>query len=470
MTNLYQSVIMMIIMLGQHHRYGKVNSEVLPEVVLSTEDKSLPESRSLVELNIDGYLHAVRSNIIATLKYHDAAKNYSALSHELNVDLFLNGYWQQFMSNPTIPVMVILVDFAMKQFGNVFGAYLTHVSCGEIAGAHEIVIDLKPRDIRVENGPTAVSDLFFETSRPPIFVHPNPATSMQEATIINYKNSGCMTYKKNKPYYHPFPWLSYFPVDKMIPSFRRIVLPAMDAVITRLMTLNDIRTVMLLPQRMKTHIIENRPKLHEMIDTPNLRTILTSSEKRNLPIWPDVSIHFRCSDNLFWDRMGLTPFRYILSAIPNDAKYIFIATESTKDANMFHICSPVLQELVKLIQQQVPLARVVVRAGGNEAALFIVLAQLIYSPVAICSASTFCFHVAAARNQGTLFIPNAKGVFYSQEINCCDTIRTMVGSYTISKWVLPDAMKIDKTNANKFSGDHFVNILHNVSYPFYSWT
>ena len=362
-----------------------------------------------------------------------------------NAERFMNKYWANFSSDSNIPVMVIIVDYNMKQIGNMLGLYMSQVACGELAGAHEIVIDIqdfrKGEVLRKSNKRRGViGGIFFDESRPPIYVNPSPAINMDTA-ILNFQHGECILYKKQIAKLNPkmvcCPWLTFFPITKMVPSYRRIVKPAMDRAMDHLFRLNKLNTTLFFPE--KLIVTEGRPaEPHGMIDKPLLAPVA------GLPLWPDVTIHVRCSDNVAYLRMGLTPFRFILSSIPTNAKYIFIASEASENTKNYHLCGPILQELHSLVIKQHPTAYVVLRTGGNDVSMFIALAMFINSQTIICSASTFCLHFAISRSTGKAILPNNRGVFYSQIINCCGTIETIPNSYTISDWRLPNGFRCVK--------------------------
>ena len=190
---------------------------------------------------------------------------------------------------------------------------------------------------------------------------------------------------------------------------------------------------------------------HKVTDTPTLKNILDETTQQSLPFYPDVTIHWRCSDNVFFGRMGLTPYRFIIDRLPNDAKYVFITTEASyynisnadeepsekEKSRNHHLCVPIIAELVRCIRQRLPEAHVVVRAGGNPETMFLTAAMLVHSKVTFCSESTFCFHFATAKPAGKLFLPADNGIFYGTNLNCCGDdaiIETMTDAFPITDW------------------------------------
>ena len=161
-----------------------------------------------------------------------------------------------------------------------------------------------------------------------------------------------------------------------------------------------------------------------------------------LPFYPDVTIHWRCSDNLFFTHMGLVPYRFIVDRIPADAKYVFIVTEAsygqghTRQSRSSGLCVPIIDGLVAQIRGRAPHAHVVVRAGGGGDSLFVTIAMLVHSPIAFCSSSTFCYHFSVIRTSGKLYLPTDAGYFYGVNLNCCGgVVETMMDSYSITDWV-----------------------------------
>ena len=227
-------------------------------------------------------------------------------------------------------------------------------------------------------------------------------------------------------------------------------------------TFNINSTTLLLPSNLEfEHHRNSKPRkgnrkveeYHKIIDTPNLKNVLINQTQLALPFYPDVTIHWRCSDNIFFDRMGLTPYRFIIDRLPDDAKYVFITTETSyydidnpeeeipaKKSRSHDLCIPIIAELVRCIRQRLPNAQVVVRSGGTSETMFLTVAMFVHSNITFCSASTFCFHFATAKPAGKLYLPATSGIFYGTNLSCCGDdhiIETMANAFTITDWRHP---------------------------------
>ena len=198
---------------------------------------------------------------------------------------------------------------------------------------------------------------------------------------------------------------------------------------------------------------------HKIIDTPTLKNILNKKTQVALPFYPDVTIHWRCSDNVFFGGMGLIPYRFILNRLPKDTKFVFIVTEasfydatdsseevtsaydeSSSLSRNHELCVPIITELVRCIRQRLPKAQVVVRAGGTPETMFLTAAMLVYSKITFCSESTFCFHFATSKPNGKLYLPENNGIFYDTNLDCCDNdhiIETLTNAFPITDWRHP---------------------------------
>ena len=209
-------------------------------------------------------------------------------------------------------------------------------------------------------------------------------------------------------------------------------------------------------KKYSTTLLPNKIYAHSRyygVDIPNLVENLSNNEISKLPRYPDIAIHYRCSDNIMFSGMGLLSFHHIKKLIPLDAKYIFILTEDI-DYNR-HLCRPVLDALQSDIKAQFSQAHVIIRRGGYKVE---VLAMLIHSRITICSLSTFCYFFATSNTNGQVFIPKSKWFGQVIEINNIHTLNVSA----IYKWIRSNGTLVK--DVNELTAEFMIETLRNESY------
>ena len=400
-------------------------------------------------------------------------------SNEASADILLSGIVNNdFLSNrwvkytKDLPIVIIETSNSIRSIGNVMGSVFTSWSCAQFSGAHAIVLDrLDPKLSGISH---RVGSTFF-TALPEIIVNKNPHKTRAEVLE---------DYKKLCPNNDRYPWSqSAQPIDKFIPYFRAIVQEPMHKQLLSIGLANtqderataaeggSLATSIILPQ----HQLNNsHTKLAQMNDIPDLYFTLSVTEREQLPVYPDVVVQYRCSDNIFSTAMGLLQFHDVIDSIPRDAKYIFILTEDEVHTGrmsgssrfphemnaVINLCRPILEALSHDIQKAFPTARVVVRRGGNGELFFEVLAMMMYSSTVICSVSTFCFYFALSNPHGRVILPSWS--FHGHlELDCCGNVVMRPDMKAVGKWIAPDGQVMSDTN---FAVESMIEILRNRSY------
>lgn len=132
----------------------------------------------------------------------------------------------------------------------------------------------------------------------------------------------------------------------------------------------------------------------------------------HMPVVPDIAIHYRCGDQVPSEIYGFLPFNSILSIIQHhyknqDFQYVYILSDHPKRASLFSKeppftsnCPHILDALSKRIHSQYPNTTIAVLRGGDP-----VLDQvrLAFSPLTICSTSTFCLWPAIGNTNNVYF-------------------------------------------------------------------
>lgn len=190
--------------------------------------------------------------------------------------------------------IIFVVGLHKYRFGNFIGSFLTSAACANLSGFHMMILN------HGDNG-----DLFFQ-SLPRVIVNPNPAQNYDEAK--QRYNSICMNdtdfpWDERNWFSNPFP---------LIPFIRNTMQSAMTVHMKSY--LNGIDTSLYL-RADKAPYGEDTGE-----DSPNLLEKLSADKISSLPVYPDVLIHYRCSDNLFHPTMGLLPFHAIMRYIPPQSR------------------------------------------------------------------------------------------------------------------------------------------------------
>jgi hypothetical protein len=121
-----------------------------------------------------------------------------------------------------------------------------------------------------------------------------------------------------------------------------------------------------------------------------------------LPFIPDVSIHYRCGDNLV-THYGFLPFRVFRKYIPTSTQSIYVMAEYPKrnvKMNSDSRCDAIFDAMGRYLASLYSNAAIVIIRGGD---VYDDLIRLTYSKILICSASTFCLWPAIANSHLAYF-------------------------------------------------------------------
>lgn len=309
---------------------------------------------------------------------------------------------------------------------------MTTYACAYRSGAHIIIIN------------SGENDEPFWQAIPKVVVHPNPAANYE--SVKSYYQSTCNANSV-------FPWddeKHWYKPEELIAIYRPLL---KNCIRSQLGSYGYFTTKKSMLLTYPTAFNKSNP----FQDDPDLSKILSSTDLESIPLFPDVLIHYRCSDNIFFPNMGLLPFFAILSHIPVQSKYIFIVTESEFGQNA-DICVPIEEELANEIGKAFPKAQVVIRRGGD---VFQIYAMLAHCDVVICSASSFCFYGATANVEGQVYLPTRP--FYNSYINT-NNIHTMENATSVYEWHMNG---IDYNDTSHPPIEIVMKILHDRSYQHY---
>ena len=405
-----------------------------------------------IEIDMSLFLHAIRDQI--SLEFNNEQKSFGMNHHGVLRDLY-NDVYAKYTFN--YPIMIMHESLGMGQFGNNFGGFLTNLACAHISGFHVVIFDIKRHWYEGIERP---GQHFFE-SLPSVIVHDNPAVNKTVA-INNYK-AYCNALTS-------FPWAvssdgHYFPkLNEMIIYWRPIVQEALyKESKKRLLFGTFVNTTLFIPDHLREYT--KGEKSSGMVDKPDLYENEKLRNRKNLPMYPDVTIQYRCSDNVFFDNMGLLPYRYILNTIPTDAEFIFVTTEGSERNK--HICEPIIQVLVDKIQTMLPQSHVVIRSGGrNHDVMFEIIDMFVNSRVVVSSSSTCGAYFSLSNSVGQVYYPEMKFMghnnltCYGSQVSC-GNVHTIECGYSISFWIKPDGTAITESSA---TSQDMIDILNNETY------
>lgn len=382
------------------------------------------------DINTTLYLHGIRDQVLPTDANRD---NYHPTDDliSLNYKRFESGYYRYLTGD--LPVIVMLFGISARRLGNEKGRFLPNLACAHLSHLHIIYLDLFSFDglgFNKNHHDYRHGADFFD-SFPTIIESFHPADNYETAKQA-YKHHGCDNLARDW-----YPWeSSNYPITTYITFWRPLVAYALN---------NQMNNTELIRKTNTTLYIEsqvNIPSITLGRDDPNLRETMSTEELAHLPEFPDVTIHWRCSDNILFNKMGLIPFPVIIRYIPSHVKYIFIVSDFDR------LGQPITYALKKEIEIHRPGATVVIRHHGDP---FLALWMFLNSKIVICGASTFCFHFAVANTKGVVYLPMSDISYgIKTEFRCCGhhpNVFVMNDSYPISTYYMSNGTKIEKPTA-----------------------
>ena len=286
----------------------------------------------------------------------------SNIERGVNQD-YINNKYAEYTGGLPIMIKVMESHISRIRFGNVFGVLLNDYACAQLAGSHMLLVFPPANETRNKAQ-------IFESHLPTVVVNQHPALY----------TTGKMVAQNCGPY--PNAWEFAHAViltESIIQNVRKIVNHAVNNA-----ALEHYKNKTIIKKNNDNHLHSNN----------------TVELNFTYPIAGDVSIHYRCSDNMKHSSLGILPFSTIISVIPPAAKYIYIHTEGT---NENHTCYGVVRALFEDIEKAFPSSYVVV---FNRNSILETMYDFVNCRMTlICSASTFCLHVALGRIKGDIYFP-----------------------------------------------------------------
>lgn len=142
---------------------------------------------------------------------------------------------------------------------------------------------------------------------------------------------------------------------------------------------------------------------NQLVSAKHGSNVINPKKIEELPFIPDVSIHYRCGDNLV-HHYGFLRFRTLKKFIPQNASTVYIMAENPKrnvKFNSLERCSQIFDALSVYLENSFPTTNIVISRGGD---ISHDLVRLTYSKISICSVSTFCLWPAIS-NKNAVYFP-----------------------------------------------------------------
>lgn len=297
-------------------------------------------------------------------------------------------------------IMLYSMDFPVQRIGNFLGFFFESLMCAHLSGIHFVVINKALRGFSTKSNNRKSSPQVFMDAFPHYLLHQKPTKGTTAARNAYDKHCSCPQYcfeELRSAWYHDIPRLQGLLSTALKNYYENEI--AKKAI--------TFRAKDFAPTTRQIKSSESNEGHRELLKK--------SKGKEVFPLIPDVTIHLRCSDVIrthLKGKYGFLNFHAYSHTIPQDkAKLIYVVTEKDFQSDA-RVCDIILAEMVDFLETQFPSSTVLVRRGGNPLHTML---QFAYSPITICSASTFCFWPAMVAT-GHAFYPVSNLILESKEI------------------------------------------------------
>eukprot|EP01041_Mallomonas_annulata_P011305 gene11305-23659_t len=292
--------------------------------------------------------------------YHHAKRCKCQITHN-SIEDFLHGKWASYTNGHHI--LITSACLGSDSIGNNMAAYFEAISCSMMSGMHFIVV-AKVWEPKLHHIPSTFIDAL-----PSIIPNPSPRKDITE--IKQNLKSIC----RCKGLCHDSPngtWIQNIPQIKQIFT---------NSINSHLLTINNKITI---------------------ISSTDLSNVPKGTE---LPLIPDVAIHYRCGDN-FVGLYGFLPFAAFKDHIPSSSRTIYVLAESkhrktSGKLDLIEKCDAIFNSLFRYLTKRFPNSTILIRRGDD---LYVDMIRLTLAKTLICSVSTYCLWPAIA-NEGVAYFP-----------------------------------------------------------------
>lgn len=334
-----------------------INGIYTPVLSASLEKLKSPDTIPLSQ--------ALSTNAIANSKKEGNSAQYTGPLPPLPTLLYPNCIRTYQLGNTlgTINIRCIIVLVAHSLFVS-SGYYFNDIACANESGLHFVAANRKfsiqfPLDLEV---PPEYRTAFLD-ALPSIIAHPRPASDLEKVRVEIKQKCNCLQ----------FCWEnSAAPWYRAIPVIQTILRKAFDAYLSHI-------------DASKGMVLNNSTDLCSKCINGVLP--LSSGKKQVLPLLSDVTVQYRCGDNVGFGRTryGLLPFNAISSRIPQNTTSIYVLADAPgRNPKRYIIrpphpypytnptlsiysnrCGPILEALYKHLVTKFPFALIVVKRGGD---------------------------------------------------------------------------------------------------------
>ena len=300
-----------------------------------------------------------------TLQTHNLhGRRCIAIESNVAIDYLHKDHYQM----ASKPVYIHTPCMGSDSLGNYLGSYFENFMCAKTIGLHYLSV------AKIWEPSTNDTASVFLAQLPSYHIHAKPISSFKHisTSILNTCScpGSCHQYKhalwaKNLEWIRPMLWKA---------TYAHLGTLSGDANVT-------------------------------IVRDSDLATVAVGTQ---LPLIPDVAIHYRCGDN-FVGEYGFLPFEAFLTRIPKAVKTIYVLAENRNRKTSAKVylaekCDAAFVGLKSYLAQHFPESNVVIRRGDD---LYTDFARLALAPVTICSVSTYCLW-PALMNKGKAYFPKTK--------------------------------------------------------------
>lgn len=332
-----------------------------------------------------------------------------------------------------LPIIPQRQCLSANEMGNHLGYFFNDLACSDLVGAHFVttyhrlyVINQKDAITMddINNSKDAHDLYMFAKALPNLVIHPNPTNISAARTLIE-THCPCKKYcweDTKSPWLKRVDMIGKLMKAALVQYVNETRLEEIGTVVGELDLISGHKRSQHPGHLRRRKRITSRMHLapsHPLYRQGNLTTVQNTHSDLDpdawLPLVPNVTIQYRCGDNLNFHegKYGVVPFRiYNKERILLQAKlkeeevqYIYVLTEHlgrSKKGPCSTCCERIMHRLHAYLSYLFPKAVVLIKRGDSP---FSDYARIAFSKVVFCSASTFCLWPALGNDQGTVFLP-----------------------------------------------------------------
>lgn len=347
-------------------------------------------NRKVANKTAEGWKYTLwraRNLIESKLKRED-----SVLAHFSAAEQYLNGYWiTKYGVDVNLPALIHNRVGSWAEAGNYLGIYFENIACAHLTGLHYLAVSTYWHAHGDVHGPaqytsmnaTAKFDDFIKML-PDMIVSNSTSLPRTKQEAIDRVHTFCPCYL--------FCWSHE---EAAWPLAVNYIIPIIRSALEGFMRKNPYDEVAAIRQQ---------------------RLISNATNLTALPLIPNVTIHYRCSDVLRNPDYGFLPYhafdKIITSSLPSSSSpkftsastfFIYIISDHPDRGADKEECRVLLNGLKDHISSLKihPKAQVIIKRGDS---ILQDMARIAFSKVTICSGSTFCLWPALA-STGRVYMP-----------------------------------------------------------------